>query len=233
MMLGLDRARELFAGLADRLPMSVAWRSWVARRRGAAFDRRYGTDTQTHVAVEALGIDAALARHAVHYEPSALPKIERAMRQLPIRHDSYSFIDIGAGKGLAALVASRYPFRRVIGVEASSALCGIARRNLALYERHGHMRAPVEFLNLDALEYRFPDEPLVVYLYNPFDEHLLARLIGALLARRESKDYVVYVNPVHRFLFEASALEAVSDERALAIYRHRDVVGAPYGPPTG
>jgi tRNA1(Val) A37 N6-methylase TrmN6 len=36
-----------------------------------------------------------------------------------VRLTDYSFIDLGAGKGLALLLASKYPFKSIVGVEYS------------------------------------------------------------------------------------------------------------------
>ena len=58
------------------------------------------------------------------------------------RHDV--FLDLGAGKGRMLLAASRYPFRRVIGVELSDRLAAIARSNVAAFRlraRSGRGRA--------------------------------------------------------------------------------------------
>ena len=44
-------------------------------------------------------------------------------------HD-LTFIDLGSGKGRAVLLASLYPFRRLIGVEFSPELTEVARLNV-------------------------------------------------------------------------------------------------------
>jgi SAM-dependent methyltransferase len=209
------RMRELVRGLSDRIR-----RGWVAQKRGRAFDQKYGTDTQGRVEVESLGIEGVAASHAVHYEPSSLPKVERALRRLPIRHEDYCFVDMGAGKGLAIAVAARYPFRRVIGVEVSRALCQIAANNLRLYRDREKLPAPVDILNINALDYRFSDDHHVVYLYNPFDEGVLAPMLAHLLARPDRHDFVAYVNPVHKKLLE-DAFVPMYDDEAIAIYRRK------------
>jgi hypothetical protein len=76
----------------------------------------------------------------------------------------------------------------------------------------------VEFLNLNALDYRFSDDPQVVYMYNPFDETVLARFVANLLARPARSDFVAYVNPVHKAPLE-SAFAPVFDDSTIAIYR--------------
>src|SRR3990172_4635695 len=53
--------------------------------------------------------------------------------------NAYSFVDIGAGKGRALLLASELPFRKVIGVELSAELAAIAQDNA---KRWSHAMKP-------------------------------------------------------------------------------------------
>jgi SAM-dependent methyltransferase len=219
----LAAARDFIARMLDTVPTPLLWRSWNARRVGRAFDVKYGTDTQTHVGVEALGIDRRLARHAVHYEPSTIPKIRRALRQLRIRHGDYSFIDVGSGKGIVSLLAAQYPFRRVIGIEISAVLHHTAEKNLALYRASCTLRAPVHFVNVNALDYDVTHENQVVYLYNPFDATFLKAFLDRLRPRTDSADVVVvYVNPVHKeTLASVATREVLFEDGTLVIYRLR------------
>jgi SAM-dependent methyltransferase len=212
---------DALLGMLDRIPTPVAWRSRRARRVGAAFDSRYGTDTQAHVEVGALGVDRAIALHAVRYEPSAIPKVRCALRHLGVRPEAFEFVDVGSGKGLVPLLAARLPFRRVVGLEASAELVRIAERNLEIYSAQETLRAPVAFANVDALEYEYDDRDRVVYLYNPFDEATLRRLVSRLLqAAPSSALLVVYVNPVHRHVIdETGAFRTPFENASLAVFR--------------
>src|SRR6516225_8353137 len=59
------------------------------------------------------------------------PALTEAISWLPIAHEAFTFVDIGCGKGRALMVASAFPFRRLVGVEISPELCEIARANTA------------------------------------------------------------------------------------------------------
>jgi hypothetical protein len=101
-------------------------------------------------------------------------------------------------KGKPLMVASTYPFRRLIGVDVSPACIEVARRNVAGYGPDRIDPARVELRVQDAADFAFPDEPLVVYLYNPFPGAVLDRVVANLEASlRESPRpaAVVYVNP--------------------------------------
>lgn len=203
----------------DRFRAPRELRSWNARRLGRSFDRRYGTDTQDVVDVSALAVQEEIGRHAVRYEPSTLPKIRRSLRHLGVRHEDFDFFDFGSGKGLVALVAARYPFHRVVGVEASAALCHIAERNLALYSAKVSLVAPVEFIHADALAFASAAAHQVIYLYNPFDAEVLRPLVARLLSTQSIREMVVaYVNPVHRGVFaETRAFETRFDDGTLLV----------------
>jgi SAM-dependent methyltransferase len=219
----LSRVTDAALRIADYVPTPLAWRSWHARRAGRSFDRRHRTDTQGHVDVAELGVAEAIAAHAVWYEPSSIPKAQCALRHLGVRHEEYDFLDVGSGKGLVPMLAARYPFRRVVGVEASRELHEVATANLRLYEASGRSRAPVTLLNTDALTYRFGEMNHVVYLYNPFDDQVLREFVARLLAVPQSSSLVVaYVNPVHRSVIEETGAFGVHfDGGSLAIFHRR------------
>src|ERR1700719_3166712 len=58
----------------------------------------------------------------------------RATLPSAARIEAYTFVDIGAGKGRALLLAAELPFRKVIGVELSEELARIAQKNITLWK---------------------------------------------------------------------------------------------------
>ena len=170
------------------------------------FDKKYGTDTGGYLSPEELV--TGRTNDALNYGYSAIaPSVFReACRRwrdtLPAvsgRVEAYSFVDVGAGKGRALLLASEVPFRRIIGVELNSDLARIAQRNLARWERLTRSKTSIRAVQEDALNFRWPRPPLLVYLYNPFDCSLIARLADKLAALSSSSASslvdILYVNP--------------------------------------
>jgi predicted RNA methylase len=95
---------------------------------------------------------------------------------LDVQFEDYTFVDYGAGKGKALLLAGSRPFHRVIGVELAAELCEIARRNIQTYT--GPRRAgSIEVVHEDATAFDIPDGPLVLYFYNPFDAEVMEAVI--------------------------------------------------------
>ena len=117
------------------------------------------------------------------------------MAALHIPFEDFTFIDIGAGKGRALLMAASYPFRRVIGVELLPALEEVARDNV---QKHGSAR-PIELICGDACEFEFPAGPLVVYLFNPLPRLSLERVLTNLeqsLMSAPTAAWILYHSPL-------------------------------------
>jgi SAM-dependent methyltransferase len=126
----------------------------------AFFDSRHNVNT------------SAVGRHA----PSTVRTLRSLLGALPIAYQDSVFVDLGSGKGRALLVAAELPFKRCIGIERSHALHEIAQANLRGY-RGGALRCPqVEPQCLDATDFEFPDEPCVIYMFNPFPRGVLERI---------------------------------------------------------
>ena len=56
------------------------------------------------------------------YQPLNLRCFHEILQSLPVPVKDFTFIDLGSGKGRTLLLASDYPFRRIIGVELLSEL---------------------------------------------------------------------------------------------------------------
>jgi hypothetical protein len=109
-------------------------------------------------------------------------------------------------------------------VEVSGALCETARDNLVRWRRaHDDLRCKdLRIVCADAGTYAFPNGDLVVYLYNPFGERTLERIVETLAARDGGACYIAYHTPVHRSVLDAhSRFELVTDLQFGAVYRLR------------
>jgi hypothetical protein len=170
------------------------------------FDRMNGTRTSGFIPPEQL-TNSAFADALPHCYCGSQPSIVRAaLTQLPDLA-YFTFIDLGAGKGRPAMVASEFPLREVVGVELSQPLVARARRNVAIYRRRHPDHAPIRIENADAATFRFPAGNLVVFLYNPFGETLIRRVVSNLeqaLADERRSLFVIYYNPVFGACFDAS-----------------------------
>jgi hypothetical protein len=105
-------------------------------------------------------------------------------------------------------MASDYPFRRIVGVELLAELNAIALQNLARYQSESQKCFAIESHATDARRFEFPDEPSVLYLFNPFPRHVwcdvLANLHRSLLAAPRPV-VLIYHNPVHQDIVAAES----------------------------
>jgi len=131
--------------------------------------------------------------------PSLLRRFITQWRKLPPPHrlGSYNFIDVGAGKGRAMLLASEFPFREVVGVELNPDLARICRRNIRIWNASHEQAAPLRVSEGDATEFVFPPGPCLVYMFNPFGSIVVRRFlrtIEAQFADRKGDLDILYVN---------------------------------------
>lgn len=147
----------------------------------ASFDRRFGTETTQIVELADLAIESKNAKDGIYYE--AIP--ERILRDildgLNIDYSQFTFIDFGSGKGRALLIASDYPFRKIIGVEFAPALHQIANSNIAHYKSPTQKCRNIESICVDATSYELPDENIVAFLYTPFKPPVLSVVVNRLM----------------------------------------------------
>jgi len=185
--------------------LAPAWKTAPNRGVIHAFDQKFGTDTSGYLGPEDLGkgrANDALNHGYSAIAPSVFHEACRRWREtLPAvsgRIEAYSFVDVGAGKGRALLLAAELPFRKVIGVELSEELSRTAQKNVARWSRVAQPKAKIRVVQQDAAKFRWPRTPLLVYLYNPFACSLVAQMTENLAAVAASGSGLVdllYVNP--------------------------------------
>jgi SAM-dependent methyltransferase len=142
------------------------------------FDLLHGTDTGGCISTTNLAAAALSTIYSSGYLGIPASTLQPALAALPIKHQDFSFIDLGCGKGRALLVAAQFPFRRLFGVEITDELCDVARANVAL---NPAWRNRISIVNQDATTYVYPDGPLVLYLYYPFLVPVLRRVLSNLV----------------------------------------------------
>ena len=168
-------------------------------------DRRLGIDAAGMHSPAELSLKGENAAHAVEYSATPTWIFRRLVDRLPIDPWEFVFVDYGCGKGRVIALAAERPFLRVEGIELSQDLHRTAESNIATAQRTGALRAPVVVHHRDATEYELPREPLVIYLFNPFGEQVIIRVldkIEASLREKPREAYVVYVNAIHRHCLE-------------------------------
>ncbi len=193
----------------------------AARRADEAFDEQFGTDTAGRISTSKLDIESSDWVFGHGYQAASAEWLREVIGRLGIRHADYHFFDLGCGKARPVLVASDFPFARVVGVEWSPELVEVARKNLEVYAHPAQACRDIEVRRGDATTTALPAAPLVIYMYNPFTSEIMSRCIENIERRVEGGGgpvVVLYANPLHLDLWTASpAFRLLHTEEDLAV----------------
>jgi SAM-dependent methyltransferase len=141
----------------------------------------------------------------------------------------FTFIDLGSGKGRVLLMAAPYGFKRIIGVELMPEWHRITQENIRRFVAGHKIAATIQNLCMDARDFQFPAEPLVVYLFNPFPEPVFAAVMNNLhrsIVQTPRALYIAYRFPeFENLLLQAAWLEKVDGTEQWAVYENRREIG--------
>jgi SAM-dependent methyltransferase len=220
---GLWHTVAQVAGAAYRF-----FREFLPGRRKAKYgDLDYDFDhmvdtTRANVGFRAQ-LTAALSGH--QYFPTEPWLFEQIMQALPIDFHDFTFVDLGSGKGRVLLMAARYGFKRIMGVEFMPEWHRIAEKNIRKFATQYAIASPIESFCMDAREFDFPAGPLVVYLFNPFPEPVLAVVLEKLRESQLSNPrpvFVAYRYPEFDSLIQKSgSLRKIAGTEQWAVYANR------------
>lgn len=182
---------------------------WVCRRRAGLqwrfemmrnrlFDIRYGVETHRVVALAEQGVSPAAAAQGNNiYRPIWNSEFRRLMRALDVDPRQFTFVDLGSGKGKLMLLAARYGFAKVVGVEYAPGLHSVAIENIEKFMKASNRDAVITAINADARAFNLPQEPLVMLMFNPFGPQI-ARAVAEHIEndyRRNPREmYLIYAN---------------------------------------
>ena len=169
---------------------------WLKKKQvvDSEFDAVHGVETGGITELKRLQVTGD-AQDSVPHIASDPDEFHSAMGALGIdEHKRFTFVDIGAGKGRALLLAATYGFKRIIGVEFARELVEVAQRNI----QAARIATPISILHQDATRFELPDGPIVQFMYNPFGGKTMAavaRRTRASFDRNPRPLHVVYVVP--------------------------------------
>jgi len=218
--------RRLFAALWEFLRDSTP-----SRLRSRYGDSDYDWDYRVNTTSAGVGWrDRLLGVFHSAYQPTD-PAAFREMLAALVEHThldfhDFTFLDLGSGKGRTLLMASGYPFHRILGVELLPALDQIAQENLRHYKNEAQQCFALETICADATTFPLPDEALVVYLFNPLGESGLGRVVTNLdqtLRANPRPLYALYHNPLlEHVLAESSCLRKIAGTHQYSVWKGAD-----------
>lgn len=142
--------------------------------------------------IEKLGLPTSSVRFEVVY----LKFLSDINNLIPLNDQShYDFCDIGCGTGISSVfVEKNLRFKSVTGYELSSELTEIAQQN-----KIKSKAVKVNFHCMDAKEIHLKNEPVLVYLFNPFNEQVLKSFLDNNYETfLKNGSVLYYVNAVHK-----------------------------------
>lgn len=161
------------------------------------------------------------------YQPTVPDEFSEIMQYLAVvDFTKFTFIDLGSGKGRALLLAAMYPFEEIVGVEVQQELHRIAEQNIANFDVPGQQCRNVWSRCLDAREFEFPPTPIVLYLFNPFPDYVMEKVIENLersVRENPRPVYVLYNAPWEKQVLDQSKLfEKYAETPQYNLYRTID-----------
>lgn len=198
-------------------------KSFVTYRVQDEFDRQHGIETSKRVALSDLDVASSNWIYSDGYWPTPPEVFREALAAVNARLEDLVFIDFGSGKGRVLLMASEFPFRKVVGVEFSRELHDIAEDNIKRYKSATQKCRDISSVCADFTQFPIPPGPLFVFLYNPSSLEItsaLARNLAGSLRENARQCWVLYVTPAYNVFESGSpmALRKIKSTEKYAIY---------------
>ena len=200
-------------GLLPLMCCRTLVRFWTPSRRRYRqteidFDRRYYVDTVRDLdAGWIAGIESENWQHGTGYDPAPIRSVTDTLSSLDIRHQDFTFVDFGSGKGRTLFLAAQFPFAAIVGIEFSPRLHAIAERNLATYRNPEQSCTNLRAIFGDAARFPIPEGPAVFFFHHPFDATVFRQVIDNIVASYDQSRrqlIVVYYDPKCIDLFPTS-----------------------------
>ena len=139
------------------------------------FDVRYGVDTHRKIGLGRLNISSPTVKFGRGAQSTFVRHMRKVLDEIrPSASDV--LVDFGCGKGRVLLIAAKYGFKRVVGIEFSKYLCSIARENIRRMQKKTSL-CPIEVICNDASLYDVRPDETVFFFFNPFESVVMNKVI--------------------------------------------------------
>lgn len=134
---------------------------------------------------------------SVEYVPTPYYFLKQSLKYL--NHSRGSIIDIGCGSGRVLRYFQKYIKNNntyeFIGIDLNTKVLDLGRK----------FDDEIKYINNDATLYKFPQDTILIYLFNPFGQSSMSNFIDNLVSQKNkftNKLRIIYVSPVHIDLFK-------------------------------
>ena len=143
-----------------------------------------------------------------HYQGASYQVLYRIYTLLAPQTNTLDFVDIGSGMGRAVFVAEFFGYKNLAGIELDKDLFNKAIENVKTYSLK-NKASNIQFINANALDYEYKNKPTVYFLFNPFNELVLEKVLNRIVASTKEETWFVYMNPKYANKFIPEKFESV------------------------
>lgn len=180
------------------------------------FDWENGIETRRALFKEQLD---GLNINSTYYAPVYPSTFSQAMKVLPEAVRRGGFVDYGSGKGRALILAAKYGFKSVAGVEISNRMYLQSLRNIR--------ETPYENIKVflkDACDFPIPLDSTVFFMYNPFNDVVLRRVLRKIIDHLDLVEecFLIYVGPLNEDSLNVSCIKNIyhsNESQTLRVYK--------------
>jgi len=187
------------------------------------FDRYFNVQTLEVEKDYLKTLDGSQAIGFEFYQATIWRRFSKSIKSLPIKNSDFTFIDLGSGKGRALMYAALSGFKKIIGIEFSSHLHKIAESNIQNFYKKKPLDCSIELVQIDATKYQFPNENLIIFMYNPFIGVTMQKVIRNLQiwSKKYNRSfYIVYMNPVApKYIEQTTQITQLESNSVFNVYQ--------------
>ncbi|MBN2544208.1 MAG: class I SAM-dependent methyltransferase [Spirochaetes bacterium] len=161
-------------------------------------------------AIDDLNNEVKSEDETLFYSPAPFLFLRQSFNFIKKEIKGKIFIDAGCGAGRVLLHAMDYPFSKIYGVDMSKYLTDIAQDNVNKYRKCRKKQMPeVEVIQSDILKFKIPDEPLVLFLFDPFNDEITEKFIDKLVKENKKEIHVIYLSPHKKEMFKSKGFKTI------------------------
>ena len=171
-----------------------------------AGEKKYGINTTGINKLKRLSVMGDNKKNASIYQGANYYLLEKAFNFLNEEKASGTLVDFGSGKGRIMAVAAFYGFENIKGIEFAPALSAAAEKNID-YIRSKYPDTNFSIITENAVNYKIEKDDSIFFFFNPFDEKIVLQVVKNILDSLKyypRKIFVVYINPMHKEIFESA-----------------------------
>lgn len=151
--------------------------SQITKKTDENFDQKWEVDTSGILISDKTDIVGNNWFHGQKYQGCDPDILQELLNKLTINYENFTFLDLGSGKGHALLIASTFPFNKIIGVEYSRQFTEIALKNIQQFNDEEKRCKKIEAICMDASLFPIPTDPLVIFMNNPFGKKVMTEVV--------------------------------------------------------